>query len=367
MAGGDVVGPAEASAPGEATDRAAGGRRDIRIGLAGLGRFGTLHAAVLGRLPGARLAAVCDPVAAEVEAVAARHDVPGRFADYGRMLAEAALDAVVLVTPEPLHAEQALAALARRLPVFLEKPLATTHAEGRRVVEAAAAAGVPVQVGYLLRFDVQHALLHREIAAGRFGPLVSLRAKRNVSRAWFADYGDRVHPVHETSIHDLDLLLWYAASPVERVYAVARNLSGRRYPDACFALLRFASGAVGYLETSWLVPAGAPANVLTPTWHGTIDAELEVVGTERSARLRLLDASLALWTPDLAAHPDAALWPELHGQIAGALREELAHFLARVRTGAPSPVVSLPDALEGLRVAEAIVESTETGREVVIE
>ena len=342
-------------------------RRELNVGLVGLGRFGKLHAAVLNRLPGTRLAAVCDPLAEEVAAVADRYGVPGRFADYERMLAEAPLDAVFVVSPEPLHTEQALAAVERGLPVFTEKPLATTYAEGRRVAEAAERAGVLLQVGLILRFDVQHALLKQEVAAGRFGSLVSVRVKRNVSRAWFPSYGDRAHPVYETSIHDLDLLLWYIASPCTRVYAVARNLSGLRYPDACFALLQFANGAVAIVETSWFVPAGAPANVLTPTWHGTIDAELELVGTERSAQLRLLDTGLAVWSSDLTAHPETGLWPEVSGQIAGALREEVAHFLDCVRAGTPSPVASVADAVAGLRIAEAVVESAETGREIVLQ
>ncbi len=342
-------------------------RRDVNVGLAGLGRFGKLHAAVLGSLPSARLTAVCDPTEAELAAVADRYEVPGRYTDYERMLAEAPIDAVFVVTPEPFHAEQALAAIGRGLPVFLEKPLATTADEGRRVADAAEQAGVPVQVGFVLRFDVQHAHLKHQVATGRFGRLVSLRAKRNCSRSWFDAYGDRAHTIYETSIHDIDLLLWYAASPCTRVYAVQRNLSGLRYPDACFALLQFASGAVGMLETSWFVPAAAPANVLTPDWHGTIDAELEVVGAERSARLRMLDTGLAIWAPDLTAHPEAGLWPELHGQIAGALREEVAHFIGRVRAAPPSPVASLADAVAGLRIAEAIVASAETGREVVLD
>lgn len=339
---------------------------EIRVGLAGLGRFGKLHAAVLDRLPGVRLAAVCDPVADEVAAVAARYNVPGRYDQFERMLADASLDAVWIVTPEPLHAEMAHQAIARGLPIFLEKPLATSHAEGQQVAVAARRAGVPLQVGFLLRFEARHALLRQEVAAGRLGELVSLRVKRNVSRAWFPAYGDRAHPVYETSIHDLDLLLWYTASPCTRVVAVERNISGLRYPDACFAMLQFASGAVALLETSWFVPEGAPANVLTPSWHGTIDAELEIVGTERSAHLRLLETGLALWGPDLTARPEVGLWPDVAGQIAGALREEDAHFIERVRSGAPSPIASVDDAVTGLRLAEAIIESAATGQPVTL-
>jgi predicted dehydrogenase len=339
---------------------------ELRVGLAGLGRFGKLHAAVLGSMAGVTLAAVCDPWPDEVAAVTARHHGAAGYGDFDRMIDEVALDAVFIVTPEPLHAAQTMAAIARGIPVFVEKPLAMTAAEGARVAEAAAVAGVPLQVGFVLRFDTQHAMLKAEIASGRLGRLVSLRAKRNVSKAWFPDYGDRAHAAHETSIHDIDLLLWYAGSPVMKVTAVERHFSGMRYPDGCWALLELAGGAVGIIESSWLVPAGAPANVVTPTWRGTIDAEIEVVGEEATGRIRVLDAPLSLWSADYSANPETGLWPEVGGAIGGALREEDAHFLDRVRRGAAESTASVADAVAGLRVAEAIMAAAASGEAVML-
>jgi predicted dehydrogenase len=243
------------------------------------------------------------------------------------------------------------------VPVFVEKPLAMTAEEGNRVMLAAQAADLPLQVGLVLRFETQHALLKAAIERGELGRLVSLRVKRNVSKAWFPDYGDRAHPIHETAIHDIDLLLWFGQSPVRTVRALQRNVAGMRYPEACWALLELANGAVGLLETSWFVPAGAPANVVTPTWRGTIDAEVEVVGQAGTGRIRLLDAPLSFWSDDFTAMPESGLWPELGGSIGGALREELSHFLDRVREGGPESIASVADAVAGLRVAEAIMTS----------
>jgi len=226
-------------------------------------------------------------------------------------------------------------------------------------------AGIPLQVGLILRFEAQHALLKSEIDRGALGQVISLRAKRNVSKAWFPDYGDRAHTIYETSINDIDLLLWYAGSPITRVRAVERHLSGLRYPDGCWALLEFASGAVGMLETSWLVPAGAPANVVTPTWRGTIGAEIEVIGDAGTGRIRLLDAPLSFWSSGFTALPETGLWPEVSGSIGGALRDEDAHFIDRVRRGAPESIASVADAVMGLRVAEAIVAAASS--ETVVE
>lgn len=336
----------------------------LRVGLAGLGRFGKLHASVLGQIPDVELAAVCDPRPEEVAALSALRPTAQGYDDFEAMLAGTQLDALFIVTPEPLHAAQAMSALQRGIPVFVEKPLAVTSEEGHRVAAAARASGVPLQVGFVLRFDTQHIQLKQEIAHRTLGEVVSIRTKRNVSKSWFPDFGDRAHTMYETAIHDVDLLLWYAASPVTRVQAIERNLTGMRYPDGCWALLEFANGTVGMLETSWLVPDGAPANVVTPAWRGTIDAEIEVIGTTGTSRIRLLDGPLSRWTPQFTAVPETGLWPEVSGAIAGALREEDTHFLHRVRTGARESIASVRDAIAGLEVIEAIISSAATGTAV---
>ncbi len=336
----------------------------VRVGLAGLGRFGKLHASVLSRLASARLAAICDPLESELQAAGDRYNVERRYQTFDELVADPELDCFFIVTPEDYHAEHARKALGRGLPVFMEKPLATTSQAGAELVALAERSGAPLQIGFVLRFDTQYALVHDEIHSGRFGDLISLRVKRNCSRSWFDIYGDRAHSVYETVIHDIDAMLWFTGSPVESVYALDRNVSGRTYPEACFALLRFANGATGIVETSWFIPDHAPANVWTPTWSGAIDAELEVVGTKETARIRLLDAGISIWSDEVTRQPETGLWPELHGNIAGALSEEDAHFIECVRTGTPSTVTSIRDAAEGLRIAEAIVESAATGQVV---
>jgi predicted dehydrogenase len=332
----------------------------IRVGLAGLGRFGTLHASVLSQLPDVELAALCEPDITALNAALATHTAAKGFSDFDKMIDSIALDAVFIVSPEPLHAGQARAALERGIAVFVEKPLAMEAAEAESLAALARATGLPLQVGFVLRFDVQHQLLRIDLEQGALGDIVSIRTKRNVSREWFPSFGDRAHPIQETAIHDLDLVLWYARSTAQRVHAIERNISGMTYPDACWALIEFASGAVAIVETSWFVPAGAPANVVTSNWRGTIDAEIEVIGTLGTRRVRLLDAPYSMWTADFTAMPEIGMWPAIGGEVKGALREEDAHFMARVR-GAPELLASVEDAITGLRIGEAIVASARSG------
>ena len=159
-----------------------GSSEQVRVGLVGLGRFGKLHAAVLGELPGVELAAVCDPQPDEVAALVARHEGARGFADFEEMLDRP------ISTPSSSSRRNRSTRSRRWRPyragiaTFIEKPLAMTASEGEHVAAAAAAAGVPLQVGLILRFDTQHALLKSEIARGALGQVVSLRAKRNSRR-----------------------------------------------------------------------------------------------------------------------------------------------------------------------------------------
>jgi predicted dehydrogenase len=104
--------------------------------------------------------------------------------------------------------------------------------------------------------------------------------------------------------------------------------------------------------------------VLSDHWHGCIDAELAVVGTERTAKLRGLQSPLQIWSDLELQRPDTTLWPELGGQVSGALREELIDFCRCARTGRPSAIADLDQAVQSMRIAEALIESGRQGRTV---
>ena len=335
--------------PSSATDSS------LRVGLAGVGRFGQLHAGVLADLPGVELAALADPDPQRLARVAERHGVTKRFSDALEMIADDSLDAVVLATPDEQHGPQARAALAQGHHLFVEKPLAATWQDARELQRLAAEAGVTLQTGLILRYEPSHRWLQQQIVQGAFGDLVSIRARRNCSRTSYAAIADRIHTVHRTLIHDIDLLLWLSSSRVTSVMAMEVRQGDHLAPQGCFALLRLANGAVAQLESSWTVPNQAPANVLTDQWQGCIDAELAVVGSQRTARLQGLQTPLQVWSDQGQQHPDLTLWPETGGRVWGALREQLADFTTCLRRGEPSAVADLNDAVEALRIAEALI------------
>lgn len=345
----------------------AGRSRPLRVGLAGVGRFGALHAAVLAALEGVELAAVADPDAERLQQLAERWNVPQRHRDAQALIEDERLDALILATPDGLHGAQARAALERGRHLFVEKPLAASWREAQELQRLASQRGALLQVGMILRYEASHRLLHQEIRAGRFGDLVSIRAQRNCSRGSYAAIADRVHTVHRTLIHDIDLLLWLSGSRVSSVMALEVRQGEHLAPLGCFALLQLADGGVAQLESSWTVPAQAPANVLSGQRHSCIDAELTVVGTRQTAKLRGLQSPLQIWSDAALQQPDTSLWPELDGQVAGALRDELRDFTTSVRLGRPSSVADLAQAVEALRVAEAIIEAGRRGTAIPLE
>jgi predicted dehydrogenase len=283
------------------------------------------------------------------------------------------VDAVDIVTGEAAHGGQARRALESGRAVFVEKPLATEVADADAIETLAGATGLPVSVGNISRFDPRYAFLRRECEAGRFGRVVLVSAQRTFSRAWFAGFGSRVHPVFESMVHDLDLALWYLPARVQRVYAqsAVSGAADSDVPDVLVATLTAADGSVAVLQSTWLAPEAAPINLPGPRaaafelW-GTIDGRLDLVGTAQTGRVNVLSDGLSVWGDEHLRAPDVSLWPELHGRVTGALREELAHWLDCVRAGTPSEIVPLDDAVTAVRLAAAIVRSAGSGAPVEI-
>jgi predicted dehydrogenase len=337
--------------------------KEVKVGVVGLGRFGRLHTRILSELPGCRVGALCEVDEPTLRECGREYGVGALYTDLEVMLGSEDLDAVDVVTVEPAHGSQAMLCLEHGKAVFVEKPLATNGDEAEAVARMSRDTGLPVVVGNISRFDARYAILRRELEAGRFGRVALVQAKRSFSRAWFAGFGSRVHPVFESMIHDLDLALWYLPSPVRRVYAQAGSASNG-VPDTLVATLTAEDGALAVLQSTWLVPDAAPITLAGPPagpldlW-GTIDAQLEVVGTSQVGKVDLTADGLSLWDDSRVRTPDTGLWPEVHGRVSGALREELSHFLDCARTGKQSPLVPPETGAVAVRLAEAIVRSSQ--------
>jgi len=197
----------------------------LRVGIAGLGRMGRRHAENLARrVPSAELVAACSPDPDEL-AWAERHlGVAQRFADYAAMLA-ADIDAVFIVTPTTLHAQQIVDALRARKHVFSEKPLSLDVAECRRVeAEAALQPDLKVMIGFVRRFDTSFRHAHARIRQGHIGRPLMVRSHtldKDDPSGFFVRYSQASGGIFvDMSVHDIDAARWLlGVSDVARVYA----------------------------------------------------------------------------------------------------------------------------------------------------
>jgi predicted dehydrogenase len=226
----------------------------MRVGLLGLGDAAKHHARALGALAAAGEITWAAACGRDVEK--ARAFAPAgveAFGDLEAMLDRARLEALIVATPDGLHVEHALAALARGVSVLVEKPLALDVEGARRVVEAAESAKRALAVGYHLRRHPAHRLVYAERAA-LVGELQRIEARwawpDPAADGWRArGVGARFWSLAALGAHVIDLAMWLAdEAPVERVIADVR----RRGPvdAAAEVTLRFASGVVAALGVS---------------------------------------------------------------------------------------------------------------------
>lgn len=190
-------------------------------------------------------------------------------------LADPALAAVLIATPDHLHAEQAIAAFAAGKHVFLEKPMAATLADGRAVLSARARAGRVLRLGYVLREAPFFRSVRQAITEGRVGRVLSVRLADDLSVVHGASYRRRWHRrsaasgglmVHK-GCHDLDLICWLLASRPTRVASFGAADLFARAPPAPFCSICPERGVCPYVDTG-AYEARTPAEAADPTAHG---------------------------------------------------------------------------------------------------
>ncbi len=330
----------------------------VRAALIGLGRMGSFHAETLSRrLPDAELVVVADPAPGVAESRAAGVGAVRATLDPMEAIGASDVDAVVIAAPARAHADLVVAAAGAGKHVFCEKPMAVTAADADRAIEAAAAAGVVLQVGFQRRFAADWRAAREQLDAGRVG---TPRLLRSLTRDPGGFDPARIPPntiFLETLIHDFDVLRFLnpGAAPVS-VYAVADTLvepewRARGLLDTAVAVVRFDNGATGIAEACFEASYGYDVRAEVFGSAGMV-----TMGGGARTGMRLSGAAGRLTE---TVRSDQELFHD-------AYTAELAAFVASIRSGEPSPVTG-HDARSALAIATAAIESVEGGAPVAIE
>lgn len=329
----------------------------VRIGVIGCGLWGACHIEAYRGLPHVELVAVADLAPGRAEQIAKTFNIPHWFNSYEDLCKLEELDAVSIVTPESEHLKPVQAAAKAGKHILVEKPISRSVSEAEKMLTIAREANVILMPGHILRFEPRYAMIREALLNKELGQLVTIRTRRNRTKGNFKKY-QRVHPLFVNGVHDIDIMLWYAGTPVKKVRGYQRNIQGSATPDVVWGIIEFANGIIGVLETTWLTPdqAGIFCN----------DA-LEVVTDNGIAMLDLVPDGLSFWLESGYSVPDILGAPRVRGYIVGSLATELSYFAACVMKGEKPAVVTAEEARDGVRIAAALVESAEKDQEVILD
>jgi UDP-N-acetylglucosamine 3-dehydrogenase len=212
-------------------------------------------------------------------------------------------------------------------------------------------------VGHICRFNPRYAIARERIAAGELGRIVSMYARRNIPAARSRTVLEKIGPLLGDGVHDTDLMLWMSGARIETVYAQTLSVRGLKHPDIGWAMYRFDSGAIGVIEDVWFLPEGTPFR---------IHEQLEIIGTEGAVYVHGGDTNVSIQTKQGVDCPDTLYWPEMHGRLVGALREEMAYFVNCVATNKQPSVVTPLEARAAVAATAAAEKSASMGKVVKI-
>ncbi len=328
----------------------------IRAGIVGLGRWGrSLVASVAGKSDDIRFDLATTRTPSNAAEFCREHGIT-LVDSYAQILRDPRIDAVVLATPHSQHQAQALAAVAVRKHLFVEKPITLDLASARLVAEAAHRAGVVLAVGFGRRFHPSIAELRKRSQQGRLGKIIAMVAQHTTSTAQFvAPDNWRAAPEEApggaftaVGVHALDHMIELAGHVRDVRCATARAYPGPS-DDTTTVMLRFESGATGLVFCS----------VATAT-----NFEFIVYGTDGLAEISRADLSRLRFAATATVAP-TGLVPAPADEVLNfpgfdVLSAELTAFAGAIRDWTPYPV-PIADVLHGMAVFDAVVQSAQRG------
>jgi predicted dehydrogenase len=319
----------------------------IRIGVIGVGNMGQHHTRVLSLLKDVELVGVADINVERGLDTASKYRVRF-FEDYRDLFPY--VDAVCIAVPTKLHHAVGMTCLQAGIHVLIEKPIAASIAEAESLVNAAAEYRCILQVGHIERFNPAFQELSKVLKTEE---LLALEAHR------LSPYSNRANDVSvvlDLMIHDIDLLLELAATPVVRLTASGSRASDSGYLDYVTASLGFANGIVATLTAS-KVTHRKIRRIAAHCKNSLTEADFlnnEILIHRQTTANCMTDYGQVLYRQD-------GLIEKVHTSNIEPLHAELEHFVNCVR-GGNQPSVGGEQALKALRLASLIEQMALDGQ-----
>lgn len=331
----------------------------LRVGVIGIGQMGMQHAKIYKKIPFVELRAVCEKNKEKLDRAVREFQCAG-YDDYRALLDDPEIDAVSIVLPDNMHLDAVEYAVSRHKHILLEKPLAKELADGKRIYELVIGYDKVFTVGFLLRYDPRFCAVKQALDEGRLGEIIHLYCRRNSPIVGPRRYIGASNLSMHVMIHDIDYINLFMGGPPVKVFAKSRSVRLREYgmDDVIYALATYPGGAIACMEACWVLPENSPT---------IIDDKVELVGTKGVAYVDSCDSGVRFVEENgRILYPDSRHWYDSNGSTSGDLSEELFAFVSDVVSG-KSSIVTPRQALDSLRVVDAIERSLREGREVELE
>ncbi len=310
----------------------------VRVGVVGVGSMGERHCRVLQSLRGAELVGIYDRCLERALEVAARYETTA-FPTLQDLAAH--VEAAIIATPTPTHAEIALELIERGVAVLIEKPMATSTVEAMAICEAARRRGVLVQVGHIERFNPVYIELKAILETMHPISMIFRRLSPYAVSNQDADV------ILDLMIHDLDLAIDLVGATPARIYPVGRPVF---------------SDAVDYAVLTMEFPGGEVATLFASRVTEQKIRAIEITAAEAYIEADLLNKGITVYRYTIPSFTNDGQpvkyrqegWMERIGiPMAEPLALELQHFVDCVRSG-QAPAVSALDGLQAIQLAERI-------------
>jgi myo-inositol 2-dehydrogenase / D-chiro-inositol 1-dehydrogenase len=357
----------------------------VSIGLAiiGCGTVGRIRAVLAREHPAVSWIGLCDVDEETLKTLAG--DVAADFVttDPDTLLAREEVTAVIVATAENEHVDPILAAVDRKVPLFIEKPLATDPVESARVLAAIEGAALDAVVGYTQRFRRRFQTVKQRLRDGQVGEVTSVVTRafmnRMVPDATLRKTTERANltPMVVSGTHSLDMSMWLmeGKEPVE-VYARSadRVLGEMGTKDATFGIFTMDDGTIFSMNINWALPT---------VWPGAVyGLEIGIVGTKGVIDIEDThrDVILATEIPQPAGYASKGYQPDSQryvdflgsyppgdvsaGMLWGPMREETMTWFHRLANGVSTPHATARDGHRNLILTMAMDRSARIGQPV---
>jgi predicted dehydrogenase len=326
----------------------------LRVGVVGLGYWGPNLVRVLAEMDGADVVAVCDQRRDRLELISRRYPAARVYEQPRDLLADDAIEAVVIATPISTHFELGLAALDAGKHVLIEKPLAASSFEAGALIARARELGLVLMPGHTFLYSPPVVAIHDLIAAGELGEIYFI----STSRVNLGLHQPDVSVVWDLAPHDFSILRYWLGETPQYVRALGRGCVIPTTPDVAFISLEFVSGPIAHAELSWL----SPSKLRRTTIVGS--RKMVVYDDTSNEPVRIFDSGVELPDPEtfgqykLTYRTGDVVSPRV--DVAEPLLLELADFRAAIVDGGRSKSSDFLG-LEVVKMIEAVDESLASG------